>query len=80
MALGKNIAAFRARREWTLDALSQASEVDVGTIHALEKRDSSRSVHAVKLAAAFGVSVEQLIAVFLRLNFLQLLTGKNLQL
>ena len=72
MALGKNIAAFRARREWTLDALSQASDVDVGTIRALEKRDSSRSVPIADKRS-------RLRAVFLRRNFLQLLTGKNLQ-
>ena len=61
MALGKQIRKYREHREWTLEQLSSASGVPVGTIGALENRDSSRSMYASKIASAFGVSVETLI-------------------
>jgi transcriptional regulator with XRE-family HTH domain len=43
MALGKNIRALRGRLDWTLEKLSERSGVEVGTISALENRDSKRS-------------------------------------
>lgn len=61
MALGKNIAALREARGWTFEQLSEKSGVEVGTINALEKRDSKRSQFAPQLARAFGVPVEALL-------------------
>lgn len=60
MALGKQIKKQRTARGWTLEHLSDASGVDVGTISALEVRDSARSKYASAIAAAFGLAVEQL--------------------
>ena len=60
MALGKNVRAIREARGWTLAELSERADVDVGTISALENRDSKRSQFAAPLAHALGVSVEEL--------------------
>jgi len=60
MALGKNVEALRKRNGWTMEDLSVRSGVEVGTINALEKRDSKRSQYATALARAFGLSVEEL--------------------
>lgn len=60
MALGKNVEALRRRNGWTMEDLSVRSGVEVGTINALEKRDSKRSQYATALARAFGLSVEEL--------------------
>lgn len=60
MGLGKQIRKYRERAGWTLEQLSALSEVDVGTISALEQRDSKRSQYTAQLAAAFGLTVEQL--------------------
>ena len=61
MALGKQVKQYRLFHKWTLDDLSTRSGVDVGTISALEVRDSKRSEKAPALARAFGLSVEQLL-------------------
>lgn len=60
MGLGKQIRKYREKAGWTLDQLSTHSEVDVGTISALEQRDSKRSQYTAKLAQAFGLTIEQL--------------------
>ena len=60
MALGKQIKIHRTRLGLTLEQLSDASGVEIGTISALENRDSSRSKYATALAAAMGMTVEQL--------------------
>lgn len=60
MALGKQIRRYRELLGWTLEELSDASNVEVGTISALEIRDSSRSKFAIPLAKAFGFTLEQL--------------------
>lgn len=44
----------------TLEQLSDASGVDVGTISALENRNSAKTKYAVAIAEAMGVTVEQL--------------------
>lgn len=46
---------------WTLEELEERSGVARGTISALEKRGSNKSEFAGQLAAAFGISVEQLL-------------------
>lgn len=61
MALGKNIKALRRDRGWTLEDLSKRSGVKIGTLGQMEARDSSRSDHAVQIAQAFGMSVEDLL-------------------
>lgn len=60
MALGKNIRTQRERLGWTLEELSEKSGVDVGTIHALEARNSGRSKYAPAISRALGFTVEQL--------------------
>lgn len=52
--------ALREQRGWTLDRLSEVSGVDVGTISALENRNSKRSQFVHLLAKALGVSVAAL--------------------
>ncbi len=47
-------------RGWTLEELSDASGVDVGTIGALEVRDSKRSEKFPAIAKALGLTLEQL--------------------
>src|SRR5690606_25402716 len=61
MALGKNIRMLRELRGYTLERLSELSGVDVGTISALEVRDSARSKYAPAIARALNVSLEQLM-------------------
>lgn len=61
MGLGKQIRHYRTARALTLDALAERSGVDVGTISALEMRDSQRSKFAVAIARALGLTVDQLL-------------------
>ena len=61
MALGKNVKALREKRGWTLKDLSKLSGVPVGTIGAIEVRDSVRSEYAVRLAQGLGVDVSELM-------------------
>lgn len=60
MALGKQIQTYRKRAGWTLEQLAEKSGVEVGTISALEQRDSERSKYTGALARAFGLTTEQL--------------------
>lgn len=60
MALGKRIRQFRESRGLTLEQLSILSEVDIGTISALENRDSKRSNYAPAIAKALGISLDDL--------------------
>lgn len=60
MALGQNIRFHRERLSLTLEQLSERSGVDVGTISALEIRNSSRSKFAPEISKALGFTVEQL--------------------
>lgn len=61
MALGSQVRHYREGLGWTLEKLSDRSGVEIGTISALEKRDSSRSQFGPKLAAALGLTMEQLL-------------------
>lgn len=61
MALGKQIKKYRELHGWTLEQLSIRSLVDLGTIGALEKRDSKRSEKAPAIAKALGLTIEQLL-------------------
>ena len=61
MGLGKNIRAMRLARKWDLATLSEKSGVDVGTISALEQRDSRRSQYLANFCQAFGVTLRQLM-------------------
>lgn len=60
MALGNRIRHFREKAGLTLEALSERSGVDLGTISALEIRDSSRSKYATAIARGLGMSLEDL--------------------
>lgn len=61
MALGSNVRRLRDQLGWTLEELSTRSGVEVGTISALEVRDSKRSNYALPLAEAMGVSLSVLL-------------------
>lgn len=60
MALGNRIRYYREKAGLTLEQLSERSGVDVGTISALENRDSSRSKFATPIAKGLGMTVEML--------------------
>lgn len=60
MALGNRIRYYREKAGLTLEQLSDRSGVDVGTISALENRDSSRSKFASPIARGLGMTVEML--------------------
>lgn len=60
MATGKRIRYYREKLKWTLEDVSSRSGVDVGTISALEIRDSERSKYFETIARTFGLTVEQL--------------------
>lgn len=61
MALGKQIRHYRAALGLTLEQLEARTGVGVGTIAALEGRDSERSKYASRLAAGLGLTLEQLL-------------------
>ena len=61
MSLGHRIRYYRTKRGWTLEQLAEKSDVDIGTISALENRGSQRSQFAQAIAKAFGLSIEQLL-------------------
>lgn len=62
MGIGKFIASARRRRGWKYKDLAERSGVDTGTLNALEKRDSSRSEFFPAIAAALGLTMEQMAA------------------
>ena len=61
MALGKQVKRYREKLNLTLEVLSDRSGVDIGTISALEVRDSKRSEKGSALARAFGLTLDQLL-------------------
>lgn len=60
MATGSRVRHYRLKMGWTLEELSARSGVEVGTISAIEQRDSERSSKFLQIAPAFGLTVEQL--------------------
>ena len=60
MAIGAQIRRHRLAQGLTLEELSAASGVEVGTISALENRDSSRSKFFSALAKSLGLRIEDL--------------------
>jgi DNA-binding transcriptional regulator YiaG len=60
MALGNQIRHHRLKQGLKLEQLSELSGVDVGTISALEVRDSKRSQYAGAIARGLGMTVEEL--------------------
>ena len=60
MAIGKQIRHYRTKLGWKLRQLSEECDVDVGTISALELRDSNKSDFFPAIAKALGLTVEQL--------------------
>ncbi len=61
MALGKEVRRRREALGWTQGKLSEESGVEVGTISALETRDSKTSRFTLQLASALGVQVGVLL-------------------
>lgn len=64
MALGQNIKRLREAQNLTQDQLAAKAggKVTQGIVAALEKRDSRASQYAAPIAAALGVSVDDLIS------------------
>jgi len=62
MNLGVAIRTQRTAKGWTLEKLSEASGVDVGTISALEIRESTRSKYTDAIARGLGMSIEELLS------------------
>jgi len=60
MAIGRRIRYYREKLDWTLEDISSRSGVEVGTISAIENRDSDRSKYFGDIAKAFGLTIEQL--------------------
>lgn len=60
MALGKNVKRLREAKGMDQATLSRLSGVSVGSISALEVRDSVRSQFAAQLAKALGVTTDEL--------------------
>ncbi|MNS45102.1 putative HTH-type transcriptional regulator [compost metagenome] len=77
MALGSRIRYYREKAGFTLDQLSERSNVDVGTISALENRDSSRSKFASAIASALGMTVEMLENEAQDYNVKELISGSS---
>ena len=61
MGIGKIVRQLRKERGWKLEELSRRSGVAVGTISAIEVRDSVRSEYASQLAHGLGVPVSVLL-------------------
>lgn len=62
MSLGKNIKILRTARGWETKDLAKRSGVRLGTISAIEVRESKRSEYAGALAKALGVSTDDLVS------------------
>jgi transcriptional regulator with XRE-family HTH domain len=62
MNLGERVKYYREKKDWTLQNLSDASGVKLGTLGALEKNKRARSKYAGEIAKAFGLTYEQLIS------------------
>lgn len=60
MNTGSRIRHYRLKLGWTLEDLETLSGVPVGSISALELRDSKKSQFFPALAKAFGLTLEQL--------------------
>ncbi|WP_396957045.1 helix-turn-helix domain-containing protein [Nitrosomonas sp.] len=60
MAIGKRIKYYREQLGWTLEEMSSRCGVEIGTISAIENRDSDRSKYFGAIAKAFGLTIEQL--------------------
>lgn len=63
MALGHNIKRLREAQGLTQEelAVKAGGKVTQGIVAALEKRDSKASQYAARIAAALGVSVDELL-------------------
>ena len=59
---GQRIKDLRIHQGLTLEKLSELSGVDIGTISALEVRNSTRSKYFPALANALGVSIGDLLS------------------
>lgn len=60
MAIGKRIKYYREKLGWTLEEMSSKCGVEIGTISAIENRDSDRSKYFGAIAKVFGLTIEQL--------------------
>lgn len=63
MALGANVKKFREDAQLTQTQLADMAGMDQQALAALEKRDSKSSSFAASLAAALGISIDELMGV-----------------
>src|SRR5574337_643973 len=61
MPLGSHVKKYRKALGFTLGKLAERSQVDVGTLGAMEIRDSARSEFIDKIAQALCLTVEELL-------------------
>ena len=61
MSVGAQIKLYRQKLGWKLKDLSDACDVEIGTLSALEIRGSQKSLFIPQIAKAFGFTVEQLL-------------------
>lgn len=61
MSLGSQIKKYRQKFGMTLEQLEEASGVQIGTLGALEARNSTKSMYAMDIAKGLGLTLEQLL-------------------
>ena len=61
ISMGARVRAARQGRRWTLKKLASAAGLGVGTLSALERRNSNRSEFVPALAGALGMTCEELL-------------------
>lgn len=61
MTVGAQIKHYRKKLKWRLKQLAEASDVEIGTLSALETRGSQKSQFIPQIAKAFGLTVEQFL-------------------
>lgn len=77
MSLGAHIKAARKAAGLTLEALSELSGVKIGTLSALEVRDSVRSEYAPQIAHALEMTADDLYAGKVPSTFHRSLSGRQ---
>lgn len=61
MSLGSQVKKYRLHLKWSQEKLAELSGAEIGTISALEVRESQTSRKLQDLAKAFGLTIEQLL-------------------
>jgi len=62
VAFGARARALRTERGWTLQAMASRPGLSIGAIRRVERGDNVRLGTAAKVAAAFGLSLPEMLA------------------